>query len=78
MVAVMQQVDANGRVRQCNRVCHDSLGPKCRCICGGRYHGSARGDYEQLARLVAEERRAKAKPVKAKIAGQLVLPGVRA
>ena len=26
--------------RVCGKQCHTAQGEKCRCLCGGRYHGS--------------------------------------
>lgn len=30
-----------GRVRQCNDRCHNAKRPRCRCWCGGTFHGSS-------------------------------------
>lgn len=30
-----------GRVRRCDRRCHQAKGIRCRCWCGGAFHGSA-------------------------------------
>ncbi|MDD5510455.1 MAG: hypothetical protein PHI12_06580 [Dehalococcoidales bacterium] len=32
------------RVRRCDNRCHRAKGTKCRCWCGGNYHGSAGAD----------------------------------
>jgi len=29
------------KVRRCDRRCHNARGPRCRCWCGGLFHGSA-------------------------------------
>jgi len=29
-----------GRVRRCNGRCHNAKRPRCRCWCGGFFHGS--------------------------------------
>ena len=48
MTVVMEQISSDGRKRQCNSRCHSAKGPKCTCICGGKFHGSARnGTFEQ-------------------------------
>jgi hypothetical protein len=30
-----------GRTRRCNGRCHRAKGTRCRCWCGGTFHGSA-------------------------------------
>jgi len=30
-----------GRIRKCNWRCHRAKGTRCRCWCGGCFHGSA-------------------------------------
>jgi hypothetical protein len=30
-----------GKVRRCDKRCHNAKGPRCRCWCGGFFHGSA-------------------------------------
>ena len=42
-VILSQQVGNEGRVRTCSGTCHKAKGPKCACICGGKYHGCAVG-----------------------------------
>jgi hypothetical protein len=42
-VILSQKVGSEGSLRVCNATCHNARKPKCDCICGGRYHGSARG-----------------------------------
>ena len=29
-----------GRVRRCNGRCHNAKRPRCRCWCGGAFHGA--------------------------------------
>ena len=29
-----------GRIRKCNDRCHNAKGNRCKCVCGGFYHGS--------------------------------------
>ena len=48
MTVVMEQISSGGKRRQCNSRCHSAKHPKCTCICGGKFHGSARdGTFEQ-------------------------------
>lgn len=28
-----------GKVRRCDKRCHNAKRPRCRCVCGGFYHG---------------------------------------
>ena len=28
------------KVRRCDRRCHEAKKPRCRCWCGGRFHGA--------------------------------------
>ncbi len=30
-----------GKVRRCDKRCHNARRPRCRCWCGGFFHGSA-------------------------------------
>ena len=30
-----------GRVRRCDSRCHNAKGTRCKCWCGGAFHGSA-------------------------------------
>jgi hypothetical protein len=30
-----------GRIRRCDNRCHQARRPKCRCFCGGAFHGAA-------------------------------------
>ncbi len=30
-----------GKVRRCDKRCHAAKGTRCRCWCGGAFHGSA-------------------------------------
>ena len=30
-----------GKVRRCDKRCHSARGTRCRCFCGGFFHGSA-------------------------------------
>ena len=48
MTVVMEQISSDGKRRQSNSRCHSAKRPKCTCICGGKFHGSARdGTFEQ-------------------------------
>jgi len=29
-----------GKVRRCDRRCHEAKGTRCRCFCGGFFHGA--------------------------------------
>ena len=40
----------DGRTRRCDACCHNAKGPKCRCVCGGRYHGKREAAREMFAR----------------------------
>jgi len=40
MTTIMSECHG-GRRRHCGARCHGATGPKCICICGGRYHGRA-------------------------------------
>ncbi len=42
-VILSQQVGTEGKRRTCSATCHRATKDKCACICGGRYHGIARG-----------------------------------
>lgn len=44
-----------GKVRRCDRRCHRARGTRCRCWCGGFFHGSAGAANRQaLAQGVTE------------------------
>ena len=43
--------EIGGKKRRCDSRCHYSRGKRCRCICGGRFHGKALKD-NQLEREV--------------------------
>jgi len=48
MTVVMEQISSSGKRRQCNSRCHSARHPRCTCICGGKFHSSARdGTFEQ-------------------------------
>ncbi len=43
MTVLMEDLGVDGRViHRCNSRCHNARGYKCKCICGGHYHGAAR------------------------------------
>jgi hypothetical protein len=42
------------RVRTCGNICHNAKGDKCRCFCGGAYHGP-RGLVNREALKTASE-----------------------
>jgi len=33
-----------GRIRRCDSRCHHAKGTRCKCWCGGAFHGSAGAD----------------------------------
>lgn len=37
-----------GKVRRCDRRCHQAKGTRCRCWCGGFFHGAG-GDVNRQA-----------------------------
>lgn len=47
----------NGETRRCDARCHNAKQPRCKCICGGRFHGAARvsGGMEKARKKYAEE-----------------------
>lgn len=53
-------VEKGGVVRRCNERCHLASSNKCRCVCGGLFHGAGiRGDlvvrvYDHLSTLAVE------------------------
>lgn len=57
MVTLMTWQSNSGERRNCNASCHNAKLPTRRCVCGGRYHSSARqpGGVEQAVRDTWEE-----------------------
>ena len=47
----------DGTVRRCDARCHYAKQPRCKCICGGIFHGAARtpGGIEKAKRKYAEK-----------------------
>lgn len=44
-----------GRIRTCSSRCHNAKKPRCRCWCGGHYHGSqGAGNREALVQAVTD------------------------
>lgn len=41
MATLFQWTSGNGSARRCDSKCHNAKLPRCKCICGGRYHGCA-------------------------------------
>ena len=35
------------RIRKCNSRCHQAKGTRCKCVCGGFYHGKNGGANRQ-------------------------------
>jgi hypothetical protein len=38
------------KVRRCDSRCHNAKGTRCRCWCGGAFHGSGGADNRQAVR----------------------------
>lgn len=57
MTTIMTWGNSEGTKGRCDASCHGAVHPKCVCMCGGRYHGSARqpGGVEQAVRDTWEE-----------------------
>jgi hypothetical protein len=47
-------VGTGDSARRCDATCHDARGPRCSCICGGRYHGAGRAAQAQLVADVVD------------------------
>lgn len=49
--------NSEGTKGRCDAKCHNAKGPVCKCMCAGKYHGSARqpGGVEQAVRDTWEE-----------------------
>ena len=61
-MTVMIWSNSGGLKGRCDATCHNAKHPTCRCMCGGRYHGSARnGTFEEVRREHGEEVLASAK-----------------
>lgn len=44
-----------GKLRRCDQRCHKARGARCRCWCGGHFHGSAgAANREALHQAVTE------------------------
>jgi len=47
-----------GKIRRCNRRCHEAKGSRCRCWCSGAFHGvngAGAANREALAQAVLPE-----------------------
>jgi len=57
MSTIMTWGNSEGTKGRCDAKCHSAIHPTCKCMCGGRYHGSARrpGGVEQAVRDTWEE-----------------------
>ena len=42
MVTIMTWETSDGVKGRCDDKCHSAIHPKCDCMCGGCFHGSAR------------------------------------
>lgn len=52
MTTMMTWGNSEGTKGRCDAKCHTAKSPidKCKCMCGGAYHGGARGDRIQAIR----------------------------
>ncbi|MBA7594292.1 hypothetical protein ES703_01232 [subsurface metagenome] len=52
MATIMSWGNSSGTRGRCDARCHNAKHPKCVCMCGGRFHGSANqpGGVEQTVR----------------------------
>lgn len=57
MTTVMTWGNSEGTKGRCDDKCHSAISPVCKCMCGGRYHGSAHrpGGTKQAVRDTWEE-----------------------
>ena len=66
MASIMTWGNSEGTKGRCDASCHNAKHPKCVCMCGGRFHGSAHrpGGVAQAVRDTWEEviREAEQKP----------------
>lgn len=55
-MVVMSWGDNTGTKGRCDARCHNATGGDCKCMCGGRYHGSVRnGTFDQIRREHGQE-----------------------
>ena len=47
-----------GKVRRCDRRCHNAKKPRCRCWCGGFFHGSTGAANREALSFVMNNPRA--------------------
>jgi hypothetical protein len=52
LATVLTVGDSEG-TRRCDATCHEAKGPRCECVCGGRYHGC--GSSDKAKQLVTED-----------------------
>ncbi|MDD5701388.1 MAG: hypothetical protein PHU23_04980 [Dehalococcoidales bacterium] len=52
MTTIMSWGNSSGTKGRCDARCHNAKGEKCKCMCGGRFHGKSRqpGGVEQAIR----------------------------
>ena len=57
MTTIMTWGNSDGTKGRCDDRCHSAIHPTCKCMCGGRYHSTARqpGGVEQAVRDTWEE-----------------------
>ena len=41
MATIMSWGNSKGTKGRCDAKCHNAAGTRCRCMCGGRFHGAA-------------------------------------
>lgn len=47
-MTLIYQRTTGGRMNRCDARCHNAKRAKCKCICGGRYHGKRSNSVELL------------------------------
>lgn len=62
-----------GKTRRCDGTCHDAKLPKCRCICGGRFHGIATRARTEHVTVLEEAGRM----LKEQLGGEVTLPALQ-
>lgn len=73
MATLMTYKNSEG-TRRCDGKCHNARRPRCRCICGGRYHGV--GNSKAAQELPTKDMLGAAWPAKMGLDVQASLPGL--
>jgi hypothetical protein len=47
LTTLISQHNSGGLVGRCDAHCHNAKGPRCTCICGGRFHGRGFAQAQQ-------------------------------